>query len=95
MLLSVFITYAANAGIVAQRVFHRQRRRITQPRYHVAVDVERDRHARVPEQLGDYLRVDALRQEQRRARVPEVVEAYVRQPGPPQELASRGGRDSR
>ena len=60
----------------------------------MAVDVQRDGDAEVPEHLRDYLRADALREQRRGARAPEVVEAYVAHPGPPQELASRGGRDS-
>ncbi len=51
----------------------------------MAVDVQRDRAARMTQHLRDYLRVDALRQEKRRAGVPEVVESYVGQPASPQE----------
>jgi hypothetical protein len=36
----------------------------------VAVDVQRDRDARVPEHLRDYLRVHVLRQQQGGAGVP-------------------------
>ena len=45
----------------------------------MAVNIQRDRDARVPEHLGDDLRVHAFRGEQRRAGVPEVVEAHVGQ----------------
>src|SRR5215211_3136217 len=87
--LGIFtLTYAfdaANIGIIAQSVFHRARSHLLHSRYHVAVGVQRDGDGRVPEHLGDYLRVDAFSQEERRTGVPEVVEAYVGQPGPPQE----------
>ena len=36
----------------------------------------------VPEHLAHYLRMHALRQEERHAGVSEVVEAYVGKPGP-------------
>lgn len=61
--------------LLTQRVLHRASRRASQSRYHVAVDVECNGHTRVPERLGDDLRVYAIRQEQRGAGVPEVVEA--------------------
>ncbi len=49
----------------------------------------------MPEQLGDYLRVNALRQQQGGAGVPEVVEAYLRQPGTPEERLEVAGHEVR
>jgi hypothetical protein len=82
--------YAANAGTTPQSILHCPSRCVPKPRYHVAVDVQRDRDARVPEHLGDDLRVHALGQQQGGAGVPEVVEAYVGQPGTPQERLEAG-----
>jgi hypothetical protein len=56
---------------------------LSQSRYDVAVGVQRDGDARVPEHLRDYLGVPAFRQQQRGTGVPEVVEPYVGQPDPP------------
>ena len=51
--------------------------------------------ARVPEHLRDDLRVHPLSQKQGRAGVPEVVEAYVGQPGTPQEWLEVAGHEVR
>ena len=59
---------------------------LSQTRYDVAVSVQRYRDTRVPEHLAHNLRVDHLCKQQGRAGVPEVVEAYVGQPGLPQQL---------
>jgi hypothetical protein len=50
------------------------RRHALHVRRHVAVPVERHRDVGMAEALLDDLRMDALRQEQRRARVPEVMD---------------------
>ena len=48
---------------IAQRGLHRRSRSIPEAGDHVAVDVQRNGDARVPEHLRDYLRVDAFRQQ--------------------------------
>jgi len=47
----------------------------------VRVEIERDRDARVPEHLGDDLRVDAAAGRNRRRGVSQIVEADPRQAG--------------
>lgn len=58
----------------------------------VRVGVECDPDARVPEPLGDDLRVDALQEHQGRMGVAEVVEPDVREPLLPAEPVPAGGQ---
>jgi hypothetical protein len=58
----------------------------------VAVDIQRDRDARMSQQLAHDLRVDPLGEQEGGTRVPEIVESRVRQPGPLL-YRSEGGAD--
>jgi hypothetical protein len=52
--------FRSPTSLVAKRVLHRASRGLPKPRYHMTVDVERDRHARVSEHLTHDFRVRAF-----------------------------------
>ena len=51
----------------------------------MAVGIQGNGDAGMPQQLRDNLGVDVLGEQQRGARVPEIVKAYLGQPGPPEQ----------
>ncbi len=68
-----------------QQRLHLRGRFLLEPRNYVAVGVEGEADGAVAQYLLDDLRMDALREQQRRGGVPQVVEAHPWQPGPPRQ----------
>jgi hypothetical protein len=77
----------ANAGAVycnpsTQGFFEGACRAVLHVGEHVGVGVQGDGYAGMPQHLGDNLRVDVLREQQRGARMPKIVKAYLGQARP-------------
>src|SRR5215210_728652 len=64
---------SASTPLASQRVLHFASRRLSQPRYNVALGVQGDADARVSEHLAHYHRVDALSEEKLGAGLSRLV----------------------